>query len=180
MKQKQIAIHHTAVSRTTNKVQLYAVNRYHKEKWNMKSSLGWYVGYNFFIDSDGTITQCRSLDEETVANKGHNCDIPERCDTISVCLSGNFDQEYPSEAQNASLRRFLLERPTLSVTFHRDIQKSRRCPGRNMTHEYISSLTKIITTYEMEKAEKIKALQSQLDALRKVVDELIKIILKRK
>lgn len=173
MKQIQIALHHTSISRTSNPVQLYAVNRYHRNKWNFKSSLGWYVGYNFFIDGDGTLTQTRSLDEETIANRGHNCDVPEKCDTISICLAGDFDVEYPTSNQNDTLRDFLREYDSLAVTFHRDIQINRTCPGRNLNHKYIENIWKPITEDKL-KAVELQSFQSQLDRIRKLVEALLR------
>lgn len=56
----------------------------HKERFKMKSSLGRWGGYNFFIERDGKLTQFRKIGEETAAQKGYNSD------SISVCLAGNF------------------------------------------------------------------------------------------
>lgn len=176
MKQHQICLHHTTVSRKSNSIQLWAVNRYHKGKWNIKSTLGWFVGYNYFIDGDGTLTQCRSLEEETMANRGNNCDTPKKCTTISVCLSGNFDLEWPSAAQNATLKRFLLDHRDLKVTFHKYIQAGRTCPGKNLDQKYIVNLLRIVPEEDAEKAAEIKRLKSTIDILRKIIASLLKAI----
>ena len=31
------------------------VNEYHRQKWDFKSSLGYYIGYHYFIEKDGTV-----------------------------------------------------------------------------------------------------------------------------
>lgn len=141
MNTKQIAIHHTAVSRESNFRQLAAVDKYHKGKWNMKSTLGWYVGYNFFIDTDGSLTQTRAIGEETMANKGHNCDVEERCDTISVCLTGDFNRELPSDKQIEALKGFIEDfnflYSDIKTVLHRGIQTNRTCPGGLFTKQYL-------------------------------------------
>lgn len=140
---KYIAIHHTAVSRQNTATQLLAVNRYHQQKWNSKSNLGWYVGYNYFIDVSGSLVQTRREDEETIANIGHNCDVASRCDTISVCLAGDFNRELPNDKQIQTLKMFVKqkqsENPGINVTFHRNLQKGRTCPGALFTKEYLDT-----------------------------------------
>jgi hypothetical protein len=176
---KYIAIHHTAVERTTQP-QLQAVNRYHQGKWNMKSRLGYYVGYNHFIDVDGTATQTRAWMEETMANKGHNCDVLQRCDTISVCLADNYNVSgHVSQAQNASLsvliRDIKKHYPKIKVVGHRDIQTGRTCPGGNIDDfdfEAWNSLTPD-DPEDSQKAKEIKALQTRLDSLLKILQRML-------
>src|SRR3990167_1009718 len=84
------------------------VNQNHKERWNFKSELGWYGGYNFFINSKGEITQFRKIGEETAAQKGYN----QNGEVISVCLAGNFNRlpqtgllvDKPTQEQENALR----------------------------------------------------------------------------
>jgi len=160
-----IAIHHTAVSRFEATSQLQAVNRYHKEKWNSKSSLGYYVGYNYFCDVDGTITQTREVGEETMAQKGHNC-IGGSC-AISIGIAGDFAQELPADAQIEAVRDLLSELqatyPNVPVVGHRDLQADRTCPGVLMTPEYIRVrlLGEVPPTPPDEEARK-EALRKQL------------------
>lgn len=149
---KQIALHHTAVS--SPKPQIHAVNKYHKNKnWGTTknpfylkepSSLGWYVAYNYLVDIKGKVWHTRQEGvDETYANKGHNCDVEERCDTISICLSGNFNIEFPNHTQIDSLKSLikkLRKDYTLKLKFHSDIQKNRTCPGKFMTTDYAEEM----------------------------------------
>ena len=160
-----IALHHSAVSRFEATSQLNAVNQYHKERGYNKSSLGYYVGYNYFCDVDGTITQTREIGEETMAQVGHNC-IGGSC-AISVCLAGDFNRELPSDAQIEStkeLLEFLLTAyPNTPVVGHRDLQADRTCPGALLTQEYINVrfLGDVPPTPPDEQARK-EALRKQL------------------
>jgi len=184
---KYLCLHHSAV-KATKTPQLHAVNRYHKDKWGMKSSLGWYVGYNYFIDVDGTLTQTRSWSEETVAQVGHNCDTPERCDTISVCMAGNFNINYVGhmfnggEGQTEAFERLITaikkQYPKIKVVGHRDLQKGRTCPGANIEKEEFKDWNKLPLNdkEDEEKEKKIKELQTAIDSLRGLLARLIKII----
>jgi len=178
---KNIAIHHTAVSRLSNSSQLKAVNNYHRNKWNMKSTLGYYVGYNYFIDGNGDIYQTRVIGEETVAVKGHNCDIEKRCDTIHICLTGNFNHELPSDKQILALRKLLYQLndkyPQSINLFHKDLQKNRTCPGILFTKEYfrvrIMEENRVDSGFDIEKAKQI---QIQLDEARSLLAKLMLMI----
>ncbi len=170
---KSIALHNTAVKNDGTK-QLKGVNDYHKKKWNMKSSLGWYVGYNFFCDVDAKETNTRCIGEETIANKGHNCDVKSRCDTISYCMAFDGSQQFPTDKQNKTfqsfIRRMKKDYPNIKVVGHRDLQKSRTCPGKLITDTYISSFNKIETLQSLQ--EKLnnatKFLTSLLQAIKKM------------
>lgn len=162
---RQYAIHHTAVSRTQNPIQLFAVNRYHQKTspynyLGKPSSLGWWVAYNYFIDVDGTVTNTRAVGEETIANKGYNCDVYERCTTISICLAGDFNRELPTDAQRVALQKliFALKREFVGITytFHRDLQTGRTCPGRLFTETYFMSSVLNLPTEAADDIEKRK------------------------
>ena len=151
----------------------------------MKSQRGWYVGYNYFIDTDGTVTQTRNHDEETIANKGHNCDVPERCDTISICLADNYNQTTSIDINQYWALSDLIEelqcqyKNTLTVVGHRDLQKDRTCPGFNFTKEKIEDLDQIQCLQsnndkeDDEKEAQIRILQATLDSLRAALRRML-------
>lgn len=180
---KYIAIHHSAV-KNDGIPQFNAVNRYHKDKWGMKSRLGYYVAYNYFIDVDGKVTQTRAWNEETVANKGHNCDVPERCDTISICLADDYNRSlFMNSAQSDSLDDLIIDikkqHPDIKVVGHRDLQEGRTCPGANIDKFSFEQWNDLQPndSEDLEKQKKIKELQTLLDKLQAL---LIKLYGKRK
>jgi len=136
---KYLCVHETNVTRT-NTPQLNAVNRYHKEKWNMISSLGWYVAYNEFVDIDGKRTKTRKFGEETMAQKGFNCDVLKRCTTYSVCFALNGSTQTFNEAQTRSWKEIVAEYPKSEITLHRNLQPNRTCPGKLITVDYLKGL----------------------------------------
>lgn len=72
-------------------------NADHKARFNFISTLGWYVGYQYFIDKNGRVTQCRADDEEGAHTIGFNTS------SIGICLAGNFDSTIPTHEQVTSL-----------------------------------------------------------------------------
>ena len=174
-----LCIHHTAVSHALQATQLYAVNRYHKQNFNMASRTGWYVCYNDFIDVSGTTTHTRDYDEEACAVVGHNCDIQARCDTISVCVAGNFDIEYPTQAERVALvsyiERMRARYPNIFVTFHNKLQAERTCPGALFTNDYLRGLQ--TPPADLAKTE-VERLGKQLDTLRALLARLLALLRK--
>jgi len=100
-----ICIHHSGglgnnYNAMTQHLNAQDIDNAHKERWGMKSSLGYFGGYNFFIDKNGKYTQFRAIGEETMAQVGHNFD------SVSICLAGNFTKgvDTPTPAQIETLK----------------------------------------------------------------------------
>ena len=86
-----IIIHHTATNR--NRTTFESINNGHKRRWNWKSSLGYYIGYQYFIIADGTAIQGRADNEAGAHTKGWNDK------SIGICLTGNFMFERMTDVQ---------------------------------------------------------------------------------
>ncbi|MCF7819864.1 MAG: N-acetylmuramoyl-L-alanine amidase [Candidatus Pacebacteria bacterium] len=141
-KPEYIMIHHSAVSYDRNSDQFEANNNYHKAQWDFKSSLGFYLGYNYEIAKNGKVRQARADGETTAACYQQNMNDG-RC--IHVCLDGHFDNEKPQPAQIFALRdllRKLVDKYKIkkdNIIFHRDYA-SKSCPGSNLDIVFIRSL----------------------------------------
>lgn len=96
---KQIVVHHDGVSRTGPSFDI--VNDFHKGQHFPLSSLGFYVGYHFWIERDGTVIQARTETEIGAHTLGQNYT------SLGIGLAGNFDKEMPSDEQMASLGALL-------------------------------------------------------------------------
>lgn len=135
-------IHHTAVSYEKNADQFIANNAYHKAQWNFKSSMGYYLGYNYEIAKNGKVYQARKNGETTAAAYQANMNDG-RC--IHIALDGNFDTEKPFPNQIFALRDLMRE---LVKEF--DIKKEnivlhsayapKSCPGTNLELGFLQSL----------------------------------------
>ncbi len=137
MKINYLIIHHSAVSRTKNPDQFVANNNYHKEKWNFKSSLGFYLGYHYEIAANGTIRQARAENEPGAHTIGHNDD------SIGICIDGEFDTELPTLEQVKSLTKLLLELkgcyPSAKIAYHRQFA-NKTCPGKLIADNWANNL----------------------------------------
>lgn len=86
------------------------VNAWHRQNPNVwlgyYSSLGYAIGYHYFIDKTGKVTQGRADNDEGAHTIGQNTS------SIGICLAGNFDATLPSEAQINALRTLLVAKST--------------------------------------------------------------------
>jgi N-acetylmuramoyl-L-alanine amidase len=139
---KFIMIHHSAVSYERNPDQFEANNSYHKEQWNFKSSLGFYLGYNYEIAKLGKVRLARKDGEETAACYQGNMNDG-RC--IHICLDGNFDIEKPMPVQIYALRdllKALVKKYGINknnIVFHNQYAP-KSCPGKNMDLVFVRSM----------------------------------------
>lgn len=116
---KYIVLHHTAHPTWG----LKDVHNYHQK------SNGWIgIGYNYFIEKDGTIYEARGLHVGAGAT-GYNRN------SLHICFAGNFETQTPTDAQiNAGkwLVDYLLNIVPYGVKVigHKDLGNT-SCPGKN-------------------------------------------------
>lgn len=98
-----LIIHHTGGTDTNPKEDtshhtFEVVNEWHKQMWNFKSSLGFFIGYQYFIDKTGKVTQGRADTDEGAHTIGKNLS------SLGICLAGNFDVTEPTKEQIEALK----------------------------------------------------------------------------
>lgn len=153
---KNIIIHHEAGSNG-----FWGVNEYHRQLWNFKSLLGYYMGYNYYIDKSGKVWQARTDGEETAHTKDRNFD------SLGICLEGNFDYELPNTAQKLALRDLLNRKMTEhavapnNIFPHRDYAR-KSCPGWRWTTSDIRSLFQPDVSY----------IQAMIDYIKRFLDSI--------
>lgn len=140
---ENIMIHHTA-HKTWN---IYDVHNYHK------NSNGWIgIGYNFFVEKDGTIYEARGFNVGAGAtNYNYN--------SLHVCFAGNFEEEEPTKEQikaGKELVRYLISicPKTVRVIGHKDIGDT-LCPGKNFPLEEFKNLREGEPEMRFNKIEEI-------------------------
>jgi N-acetyl-anhydromuramyl-L-alanine amidase AmpD len=106
-KANKIIVHHSGGSdanplQDSSNFTVQACNELHK-KFGMKSSLGWWAGYHFYIDKNGIVTQTRAYTDEGAHTKGQNNQ------SVGICLAGNFDATLPTPAQVKTLTSLLIK-----------------------------------------------------------------------
>ena len=108
------------------------VNEYHHQKWNFKSSLGFYIGYQIYISLDGTIHRGRTDQEDGAHTLGGW-----NQKSIGICLQGNTDISTPTEEQTTALEKLIKEKMALyaisnnQLYCHGDLWPT-TCPGKNL------------------------------------------------
>jgi len=96
-----IIVHHEGVVRSGPGFDF--INSWHKSQQFPKSSLGFFVGYHYVIEKDGSLRQARKEWEEGAHTKGENFR------SIGICLVGNFDVELPTKQQIETLGALLAD-----------------------------------------------------------------------
>lgn len=139
----QIILHHTVTPRDQSPGSAErGINRTHQERFNFKSSLGWYVAYQYIIYGNGELRQYRK-DTEPGA---HTAEAGINSKSIAVCLTGNFDTDLPSPAQQATLTKFLLYKTAQhgirTIRNHRYYSPYKSCPGRRIPDDWGYQLIK--------------------------------------
>lgn len=106
------------------------VNKHHTDKWGFISSLGYGIGYQYFISYSGRVYQGRADTEEgahTLGGYNRN--------SIGICLQGNMDIEEPTLAQMTALEKLVKEKKARyninKVNGHRNFSNT-SCPGQNL------------------------------------------------
>lgn len=161
---KWLIVHHTGgtdanpLADTSNHTA-EQVDAWHKAK-------GWDgIGYNWYIEKNGTLKKGRAEDKTGAHTIGYNDQ------SIGICLAGNFDATLPTQPQIDTLTKLLqskLIQYNLSldkIVPHRKFA-SKTCYGNKLSDNWAMDLVKSPT---IGKKEKIKQLLAELV---KSIDEL--------
>lgn len=133
MKPKRIIWHHSAADNPTP--QFAAINEWHKARGFPLSSLGFYVGYHYVIEKDGTVVRARNDDEIGAHDTGENLD------SLGICLVGDFTTKRPTFEQEATFKTLLrtlmfAHNITLNAIEPHRRDDSTECPGKAMPENW--------------------------------------------
>jgi len=169
MKAICVIIHHEAGNNG-----FASVNEYHRQKWNFKSSRGFYAGYTWFLDKRRGWVQARAEDEEGAHTIGWNSK------SVGVCLQGDFSKEVLSAETKAILKTKIDEIrtrwniPQSEVYGHKEKQvgKTTACPTSlmNFVREYRNGVVSVADS------EIIELKKQQISLLKKMVELLQKLL----
>ncbi|NQS88349.1 N-acetylmuramoyl-L-alanine amidase [Patescibacteria group bacterium] len=127
---KHIVCHHSA-----GDWDIWNVNNHHKDKWGFKSSLGYYLGYHYWISYAGTLYQARRDTEEAAHTVQNGRPYYWNQNSLGICLQGNTDIKPPTSAQLKTLRELLDKKKAeygivdKDIFAHREINRT-ICPGK--------------------------------------------------
>lgn len=123
-----IVLHHT--DDPSQKPQFDKVNSSHQRRGFPKGTLGYYVGYHWFIGFDGSVKQARTEEES-----GAHCNAKMMNYVgIGICLAGDFTQHKPNPAQIDALETLIMGIQNRwpihddGILLHREC-KATSCPG---------------------------------------------------
>jgi hypothetical protein len=125
----KIVIHHTCTDRDKPN-QVAMIRHIHKNR-----GLGSGVQYHYLIHGDGATVQTRAP-----SKIGNHC-FAHNDNSLGIALTGNFQQENPTEAQLEALEAILVklctkyQLPSYCIYGHQEIAHPARptlCPGSNL------------------------------------------------
>lgn len=185
---KYIIVHHCGGSDAnpfldTSNQSFEVVNEYHRQLWNFKSSLGYYIGYQYYIDKSGKVTQGRSDTEEGAHTIGKNNE------SIGICVAGNFDLTFPTPKQTEALKSLIGDKMKQygisinNVVPHRAFAV-KTCYGRHLSDDWARKLVETpipvnspVVSCGAER-DIIKRQESVISNLKKLLQDIIKLIKK--
>lgn len=135
MTPQRIIWHHSADMQDAAQAQ--RINAHHHKLGFPVSSLGYWIGYHWLIERDGTMFQARREDEIGAHDTGENSN------SIGICLAGNFNYQTPTEAQTAAVARLVSDIrkrwniPITRIEPHRwdDVTD---CPGKLLPDNWLA------------------------------------------
>ena len=146
------------------------------------SSLGYAIGYHFYIDKTGKLTQGRADTDEGAHTIGYNTD------SIGICLAGNFDLTIPTTPQIVTLKQLLLKKMwdfnigPEKIIPHRTFAL-KTCYGRHLADDWARSLVMqampVPDPCNGEKDEIVKK-TSQIGRLQQIVQDLLAVITRKR
>ena len=162
---KYLIVHHTATSR--DKTTFAAVRNYH-----MRVRRFGDIGYHYFINGAGQLKAGRN--EKWVG--AHTRTYPNSMNyrSLGIALTGNFENEEPSQAQIDALTNILNKLrikyliPRANVLGHKEIPHPTACPGKN--------LLAFLKHYREQTEEPKPCADANLQKRSKALDEIIKIL----
>lgn len=157
-KPEVIVLHHTLSDFRGD--QIYIVNQYHQQKFEMKSRLGWWVTYHWFVERTGKTTQVRGDDEDGAHAIGWNFK------SIGICLAGDFNKELPTKAQIDAVRS-LIVRYKLPLKFHREVLPYLTCPGP--INKSLFDPPPILPALDVTEVMKVENIKKQISILTELV-----------
>ena len=137
-KATHLILHHSAVS--SKRQQFYAINTYHRRKYFLRSSLGFYACYHWIIERNGRKIQMRADGDTGCHTIGWNDK------SIGICVVGDFRYQLPTEAQITSINA-LTRKYGLPVLLHREADTRRTCPA-HLTQDMLRGFKQDKEDYE--------------------------------
>lgn len=140
------------------------------------SSLGYAIGYHYYISKIGQIHQGR-LDTD----EGAHC-VGMNVSSIGICLQGNFSTkgEFPTEIQKRTLKELLIELtrkyniPPSHIVPHRHFSRT-ECYGLNLKNDWAQPLV-AVELQKSDNEQEIKLLKKQITIIEQIIRVYVKLL----
>lgn len=139
----KIVVHHSITPRDLDLDKtINSFNNTHKERLHTTANSLWYhIAYHYVIWWDWEVVKTRGLDEIW-----YHASVWEiNRESIGICMTGNFDEEKPSEKQLESLAKLIRELQNdysgLTIHSHNEFS-SKTCPWKNVDMSLVNNLVK--------------------------------------
>lgn len=158
-----IVIHHEGASNG-----LIIVDDWHRRRGFPKSSLGYWVGYTYYIDLSGHTTKCREEDEEGAHTLGGW-----NRKSVGICLRGDLTLSQPTNEQIEALQSLtgaIQSRWGIrygKIYAHQELWPT-LCPGDNLM-PHIRELR--------QREPKLRRLEKQISLLKEAIERIKGLIL---
>lgn len=159
-----IILHHEGASNG-----LEIVNKWHKKRWpNFVSSLGFHLGYHYYIDLSGHTTKCREEDEEGAHTLGGW-----NRKSVGICLRGDLTLSQPTNEQIEALQSLtgaIQSRWGIrygKIYAHQELWPT-LCPGDNLM-PHIKELR--------QREPELRRLEKQISLLKEAIERIKGLIL---
>ena len=134
MKPERIIYHHSADANPAP--QRDKINAWHRHLTFPKSSLGYFIGYHYLIERDGSVFKAREENEIGAHDSGENSN------SLGICLAGDFNLHTPTEEQAAAAARLVSDIrtrwpiPVTRIEPHR-WDDTTDCPGKLLPDNWL-------------------------------------------
>lgn len=182
-KPKWLIIHNTGGTKAnpladTSHHTFEIVNEYHRYNPNVwlgeYSSLGCAIGYHYYIEKLGKLTQGRLDTDEGAHCRGMNTS------SIGICIAGNFNATLPTKEQEETLRKLLIELtkkwniPVIKIVPHRHFSRT-DCFGKKLKNDWAQQI--LAREYQKSDNEKeIELLKKQITIIEKIIRIYVRLL----
>lgn len=181
-----VVVHHSAI-RQDGRAQFGRIDNGHRAREFPKSSLGYYCGYHFVVEENGSVLKARELNERGAHadNCGCSTDLSGvgkgliNFRSIGICLAGDFNSDVPTPEQIMSMHALVWSFQLQGSRFllHREV-KNTNCPAADFHQLFEQEHVRYLETDLQKKVNALKwATGLRRTMLERAISRVLKLLL---